>query len=102
MTDTADRADLNEAYAVAERAQFTNFEESTKEDWAIIAPQLNVTQGMVADRVLGQTRPGQQRLLDDGAAQETVDLRRGAFVGLGCHGSKRRRPPKRLVGAFTR
>ncbi len=51
MTDTA-----NAAHAVAERAKFTTFEESTAEDWAIIAPQLNVTQGMVADRVIGLLR----------------------------------------------
>ncbi len=51
MTDTA-----NAAHAVAERAKFTTFEESTAEDWAIIAPQLNITQGMVANRVIGLLR----------------------------------------------
>ncbi len=35
------------------RASFTTFEESTAEDWALIAPQLNITQSMVADRVIG-------------------------------------------------
>ena len=35
------------------RATFRTFEESTAEDWAIIAPQLAITQGMVADRVIG-------------------------------------------------
>lgn len=38
------------------RATFTSFEESTADDWAIIAPQLEVTQGMVADRVLSLLR----------------------------------------------
>ena len=38
------------------RASFKTFEESTKEDWAIIAPQLNVTQSMVPDHVLEQLR----------------------------------------------
>ncbi|MEM9038976.1 MAG: HD domain-containing protein [Actinomycetota bacterium] len=38
------------------RASFTSFEESTAEDWAIIAPQLSVTQGFVADRVIGLLR----------------------------------------------
>ncbi|MEL6892544.1 MAG: HD domain-containing protein [Actinomycetota bacterium] len=38
------------------RATFTTFEESTAEDWAIIAPQLEVTQGMVADRVISLLR----------------------------------------------
>ncbi len=40
----------------AKRATFTSFEESTAEDWAIIAPQLEVTQGMVADRVISLLR----------------------------------------------
>ena len=39
-----------------QRASFTSFEESTAEDWAIIAPQLSVTQGMVADRVIALMR----------------------------------------------
>ena len=63
MTDTADRTtaeptelEANEAHAVAERARFASFEESTAEDWAIIAPQLEVTQGLVADRVLDLLR----------------------------------------------
>jgi len=38
------------------RAKFTSFEESTAEDWAAIVPQLNVTQGLVADRVIGLLR----------------------------------------------
>ncbi|MGI8753560.1 MAG: HD domain-containing protein [Acidimicrobiales bacterium] len=33
---------------------FRSFEESTAEDWAIIAPQLNVTQSLVADHLLEQ------------------------------------------------
>ena len=53
MTDTA-----NAAHAVTEHARtsFRSFEESTAEDWAIIAPQLQITQGMVADRVIGLLR----------------------------------------------
>jgi predicted HD phosphohydrolase len=39
-----------------QRASFTTFEESTAEDWAIIAPQLEVTQGLVADRVMSLLR----------------------------------------------
>ncbi len=38
------------------RAAFTNFEESTADDWAMIIPQLTVTQSMVADRVIGLLR----------------------------------------------
>ena len=34
------------------RAKFSTFAESTAEDWAIIAPLLNVTQSFVPDRVL--------------------------------------------------
>jgi len=34
------------------RASFTTFEESTAEDWAMIVPQLTITQSMVADRVI--------------------------------------------------
>ncbi|MDQ6782955.1 MAG: HD domain-containing protein [Actinomycetota bacterium] len=33
---------------------FRSFEESTAEDWAIITPRLDVTQGLVADHVLEQ------------------------------------------------
>ena len=36
------------------RASFKSFDESTKEDWMAIMPQLQVTQSMVADRVLEQ------------------------------------------------
>ena len=36
------------------RASFKSFDESTREDWAAITPQLQVTQSMVADRVLEQ------------------------------------------------
>lgn len=35
------------------RTTFKTFEESTAEDWAVIVPQLEITQGMVADRVIG-------------------------------------------------
>jgi predicted HD phosphohydrolase len=34
------------------RATFTSFEESTREDWAMILPQLAVTQSVVPDRVM--------------------------------------------------
>ncbi len=36
------------------RTHFRSFEESTREDWAIISPQLNVTQSLVADHVIEQ------------------------------------------------
>ena len=50
MTDIIEHesADLTEH----PRARFKSFEESTAEDWAIITPQLNVTQSFVADRVI--------------------------------------------------
>lgn len=38
------------------RARFRSFEESTAEDWALIMPQLNVTQSFVPERVLEQMR----------------------------------------------
>ena len=38
------------------RASFKSFEESTRDDWAIISVQLDVTQRMVADRILEQLR----------------------------------------------
>jgi predicted HD phosphohydrolase len=34
------------------RATFRSFEESTAEDWALITPQLAITQSLVADRVI--------------------------------------------------
>ncbi|MDE3205508.1 MAG: HD domain-containing protein [Acidobacteriota bacterium] len=34
------------------RATFKNFEESTAEDWALISPQLNITQSFVPGRVI--------------------------------------------------
>jgi len=40
----------------APRAAFKTFEESTAEDWALISPQLNVTQSYVPDRVIGLLR----------------------------------------------
>ena len=49
MTDTTEQA-------AQPRATFTSFEESTAEDWALITPQLKITQGMVADRVLDLLR----------------------------------------------
>ncbi len=58
MTDTAEPTTANAAHATGEqfRASFTSFEESTAEDWAKIVPQLEVTQSLVADRVLGLLR----------------------------------------------
>jgi predicted HD phosphohydrolase len=38
------------------RTTFKSFEESTAEDWALITPQLAITQGHVADRVIGLLR----------------------------------------------
>ena len=55
MTDTAS-PDTSSDGAAHPRATFTSFEESTAEDWAIIAPQLEITQGFVADRVIGLLR----------------------------------------------
>jgi predicted HD phosphohydrolase len=40
----------------AQRAAFSSFEESTERDWAIIAPQLNVTQSLVPARVVALMR----------------------------------------------
>jgi predicted HD phosphohydrolase len=40
----------------AQRARFTTFEESTAEDWALITPQLNVTQSLVPGRVIDLLR----------------------------------------------
>ena len=40
----------------AQRARFTSFEESTAEDWALITPQLNVTQSLVPARVIDLLR----------------------------------------------
>ncbi len=51
--------DDHEAASTADthpRAHFTSFEESTAEDWAIITPQLAITQSFVADRVIGLMR----------------------------------------------
>jgi predicted HD phosphohydrolase len=36
------------------RATFRSFEESTQEDWALIIPQLAVTQSLVPDRIIEQ------------------------------------------------
>src|SRR5215469_14542442 len=38
------------------RAKFKSFEESTAEDWALITPQLNVTQSYVPERVIDLLR----------------------------------------------
>ena len=49
MTETADP----KTGVPEKRATFRSFEESTAEEWAIIAPQLAITQTMVAYRVIG-------------------------------------------------
>ncbi len=51
MTSTTDRTDTEHP-----RTSFTTFEESTAEDWAIIAPQLAITQSFVAERVIDLMR----------------------------------------------
>ena len=53
MTDIAEAPliDLN-----PRRASFTSFAESTKKDWALILPQLAVTQSHVAPRVIDMMR----------------------------------------------
>ena len=56
MTDIADPT----SETSNERAKCRSFEESTAEDWAIIAPRLAVTQGMVADRVINLMRDLEQ------------------------------------------
>lgn len=38
--------------STAPRTAFSTFEESTQEDWDLIAPQLNVTQSLVPDQVI--------------------------------------------------
>lgn len=48
MTDTTDQ----KIESPDKRATFRSFEESTAEEWAIITPQLAITQSMVADRVI--------------------------------------------------
>lgn len=53
MTATDDTTTQADAHP---RATFTSFEESTADDWAKIVPQLEITQGMVADRVIGLLR----------------------------------------------
>ena len=52
MTDLADVVTLD-PHAEAPRAHFTSFAESTKADWALIIPQIAVTQSFVPDRVIG-------------------------------------------------
>src|SRR5439155_17023140 len=39
---------------LASRTSFKSFAESTRDDWNVISPQLEVTQSMVADRILEQ------------------------------------------------
>ena len=48
MTDAA----VQKIESPDNRATFRSFEESTAEEWAIITPQLAITQSMVADRVI--------------------------------------------------
>ena len=52
MTDLAEAVTLD-PHAVAPRAKFKSFAESTKEDWDLITPQIAVTQSYVPDRVVG-------------------------------------------------
>jgi predicted HD phosphohydrolase len=54
MTDTADKT--AGPGAEHQRASFRSFEESTADDWAKITPQLEITQGLVAERVIGLMR----------------------------------------------
>jgi predicted HD phosphohydrolase len=49
-------ADQDTSHDDLPRASFTTFEESTAEDWAMIIPQISVTQSLVADRVIGLMR----------------------------------------------
>ena len=56
MTDTVDTTTASETDTSLERATFTAFEESTAEDWAIIASQIKTTQSLVADRVIDLLR----------------------------------------------
>ncbi len=37
---------------ILQRAKFSSFEESTREDWAKIAPRLDITQSLVPERVI--------------------------------------------------
>jgi predicted HD phosphohydrolase len=54
-TDTApDTAADGMHDAPVKRTSFKSFEESTKDDWAIILPQIAVTQSLVPDRILEQ------------------------------------------------
>ncbi len=53
MTELANHEPSTDTHA---RAHFRSFEESTAEDWAIITPQLAITQSFVADRVIGLMR----------------------------------------------
>ncbi len=48
MTDL----DASETQSEHPKASFRSFEESTKQDWDLIVPQLKLTQNLVADRVL--------------------------------------------------
>jgi predicted HD phosphohydrolase len=42
--------------STAQQTRFRTFEESTADDWALIAPQLNVAQSFVPERVLDHLR----------------------------------------------
>jgi len=52
MTDVTDNPDAT----FTPLTHFKSFEESTAEDWAIIAPMLAHTQALVADKVIEQLR----------------------------------------------
>ena len=53
MTSTTEHDEVSTTTEHA-RTSFKTFEESTAEDWAIIAPQLQITQSFVAERVIGE------------------------------------------------
>ena len=52
MTDIIEQETETPTGQEPPRAKFKSFEESTAEDWAIIIPQLNVTQAFVAEQVI--------------------------------------------------
>ena len=51
-TDHEVSSEVSSTTDIHARATFTSFAESTAEDWAIITPQLAITQSFVADRVI--------------------------------------------------
>ena len=47
---------MNESAVAAERATFSSFAESTAHEWAIVMPQLAVSQSLVPDHVVDNLR----------------------------------------------